>query len=49
MTWGEFCEKIYEICEDAEICKDNDGQVVVYTNLTVKENYMVPFEYDEDK
>ena len=40
-----FRTELAKICPDDQIDRDNDGQVVIYTNLTENElgNY-VPFE-----
>lgn len=33
MTFSEFRSKVKEIMPDAEICEDNDGQLIIYTGL----------------
>jgi len=33
MTYKEFCDKIHAVLPDATIGEDNDGQLVIYTNL----------------
>lgn len=36
MTFNELYAKILEVCPLAEIGEDNDGQLLVYTNMTRK-------------
>lgn len=39
MTYNELYEKILEICPNAEMGEDGDGQLVVYTNKRMEGVY----------
>ena len=34
MTFDDLLNKFLEICPNGELCEDNEGQIVFYTNLT---------------
>lgn len=49
MTSDEFLAKVLEVVPGAEIGEDNDGQIVIYTNMGIDEvGQVVPFEDGDD-
>ena len=38
MTFDDLVRSVLQLCPDAELGQDNDGQIVVYTGLTEGEN-----------
>jgi len=49
MKGSKFRTALAEICPDYQIDEDNDGQIIIYTNLkdNGKDTY-VPFEIEEE-
>lgn len=33
MTFDDLVQSVLQLCPDAEICRDNEGQIVVYTGM----------------
>jgi len=46
MTMDEFMKKVLEVVPDAEFGDDNEGQIVIYTNLRYTDGRVTPFEAD---
>jgi hypothetical protein len=44
MTFDEFMEKMLAAFPQAMVETDNDGQLVIYTNLTEKDGQVVPVD-----
>lgn len=44
MTFDEFMRKMLDVFPDAEVGTDNDGQLIIYTNLTERDGLVVEFD-----
>lgn len=40
-TYAEFCDAVHNILPDASLGEDNDGQIIIYTNLVTDGEYLV--------
>ena len=48
ITWEELVEEINKLLPHATFGQDNDRQIIIYTNLTVDDNYnLVDMEEEE--
>ena len=43
----ELMEKINEICPDATIGEDNSGQLIIYTDVKLEGDVLVPLELED--
>ena len=43
MTLTELADMMYGILPEATFGEDNDGQLIIYTNLLLQDNNLVPF------
>lgn len=42
MTFDDLVQRVLQLCPDAEICRDNEGQIVVYTGMKEDGRRLVP-------
>ena len=47
MTFDDFMFNVLDFWPEATVEQDNEGQLIVYTNLKLEDGKVVPFE-DED-
>ena len=48
MTYDELMRAILEVLPHATAGEDNDGQLIIYTDMRLSGDDVVPFEEDED-
>lgn len=46
MYFNEFYSRLLEILPNATVGEDNDGQLVIYTDMRVSEDKLIPFEVE---
>jgi hypothetical protein len=48
MTFDDFMSQVLSNFPNAEVTEDDDGQLVIHTNLRMDNGNVVPFEDDEN-